>query len=182
MWWRVRDDYHSLDCFFSPILEQAQFETTLHVLRLVSSSFSLDLTDKLLHLLNILVEGHEFEAALVPDIAVAHEGDAALQTSVLFALFDRLVNDVHDCLLGLGDPGGHGRGAVEEQTKFEGWFRLWVHACLSQVNGLALDLLDEISVIFVVTFVCSTIETGSTTWCHGSSSDWGPGWSCASYS
>lgn len=124
MRWRISNDNHSLDGFFSPILKQAEFETALHILRHISSSLSFDSANEGFCLLNVLIERHNFEAAMILDISVAYEGHPALETAIFFAFLDCPVNNFVYSLFGFGNPGPHRRGAVKQQAKLKHWLSL----------------------------------------------------------
>lgn len=69
--WCVGDDDNSLGGLLGPVLQKAEFETTLHIFWLVSASVSSDTLDEALDLIDVLVEWHELKAASILDVTVA---------------------------------------------------------------------------------------------------------------
>lgn len=121
MRWCICNQDDSLGCFLGPVLQEAKFESALHILRNVFATLGSHLSYKISYSSYAISEGKEFESLLrhVFYVSVADEGNSAFEIAIILTLFDNLIDYLVDSLLCFVYPHLHRASAIQQQTQLK---------------------------------------------------------------
>ena len=148
MAWRVADKIHAFARLLCPVLKEGELQATLDILWNVITTHGRRFVDEFFDAVDVVCKWENTKSLTLLDVSVTDKADAHAQVSLVFALFNDIVNDVIQRFLGRRNPCRHRRGAIHEQCDFQCRIRLVILASFAQFLGRLLQLLGPIIFVY----------------------------------
>jgi len=110
MTWSITNKHTPLNRRISPVLHQHEFEATLNIFWRVDFKGLITSYERIYEVFyfnDILSKGLHHEPVLIRVVTVTNDAQANLDVAFVFVVFNDLINDFMECLLGSVDPRAH---------------------------------------------------------------------------